>query len=63
MAIMPDTWIREQALTNGMITPFQDRQKREGIISYGLSSYGYDCRLSDEFMIFTNVDNAISTLR
>ncbi|MDE1151135.1 MAG: dCTP deaminase [Micavibrio sp.] len=59
MAIMPDTWIRKQALENGMITPFEERLKRDGVISYGLSSYGYDCRLSDEFMIFTNVDNAI----
>jgi dCTP deaminase len=42
-----------------MITPFEERLKRDGVISYGLSSYGYDCRLSDEFMIFTNVDNAI----
>ncbi|HYD18996.1 MAG TPA: dCTP deaminase [Patescibacteria group bacterium] len=59
MPIMPDSWIREQSLKNGMITPFEERLKREGVISYGLSSYGYDCRLSDEFMIFTNVDNAI----
>lgn len=59
MAIMPDSWIREQSLEKGMITPFEERMKREGVISYGLSSYGYDCRLSDEFMIFTNVDNAI----
>ncbi len=59
MGIMPDTWIRDQARNHGMITPFEESQKRDGIISYGLSSYGYDCRLSDEFMIFTNVDNAI----
>lgn len=59
MSIMPDSWIREQSLKHGMITPFEERKKREGVISYGLSSYGYDCRLSDEFMIFTNVDNAI----
>jgi len=59
MPIMPDSWIRQQALENGMITPFEERLKRDGVISYGLSSYGYDCRLSDEFMIFTNVDNAI----
>lgn len=58
MGIMPDTWIREQA-KQGMIAPFEERMKREGIISYGLSSYGYDCRVSDEFMIFTNVDNAV----
>lgn len=59
MPIMPDSWIRDKALNHGMITPFEERLKREGVISYGLSSYGYDCRLSDEFMIFTNVDNAI----
>lgn len=59
MPIMPDSWIREQALNNGMITPFSEKLSRDGVISYGLSSYGYDCRLSDEFMIFTNVDNAI----
>jgi len=59
MPIMPDSWIREQSLENGMITPFSEKLSKDGVISYGLSSYGYDCRLSDEFMIFTNVDNAI----
>jgi dCTP deaminase len=59
MAIMPDSWIRKQSLEKDMITPFEERMKRDGVISYGLSSYGYDCRLADEFMIFTNVDNAI----
>ena len=59
MPIMPDSWIREQAQNNGMITPFSEKQNKDNVISYGLSSYGYDCRLSDEFMIFTNVDNAI----
>ncbi|MBL1146174.1 MAG: dCTP deaminase [Pseudomonadota bacterium] len=59
MPIMPDSWIREQSLNNGMITPFSEKLSKDGVISYGLSSYGYDCRLSDEFMIFTNVDNAI----
>lgn len=57
--IMPDHWIREQALNHDMITPFVESQKGEGIISYGLSSYGYDSRCSNEFKIFTNVDNAI----
>jgi dCTP deaminase len=57
--IMPDLWIREQAQQHGMIEPFVDKQKREGIISYGLSSYGYDARTADEFLIFTNVDNAL----
>lgn len=59
MSIMPDTWIRERALKDNMIEPFVDSQKREGTISYGVSSYGYDARVSDEFRIFTNVDNAI----
>jgi dCTP deaminase len=61
--IMPDHWIRDQAVNHGMIEPFAEKQNREEnggkIISYGLSSYGYDARCSDEFMIFTNVDNAI----
>jgi dCTP deaminase len=59
MGIMPDTWIREMATTKGMIEPFVDRQERHGVISYGLSSYGYDSRVADEFKIFTNVYNAI----
>ena len=59
MAIMPDRWIREMALAHGMIEPFVDRQTREGVISYGLSSYGYDARVAPEFRIFTNVDNAL----
>src|SRR5919106_2370911 len=59
MSILSDRWIREQAQTQGMIEPFVESQRREGCISYGLSSYGYDARVSDEFKIFTNVDNAI----
>jgi dCTP deaminase len=59
MSILPDTWIREHSLKHGMINPFCDRQHAEGQVSYGLSSYGYDARVSDEFKIFTNVDNAI----
>lgn len=59
MSIMPDHWIRAQARDNGMIEPFVEAQRREGVISYGLSSYGYDARVADEFKIFTNVDNAI----
>lgn len=59
MPIMPDTWIRDMATTKGMIEPFTEAQKREGVISYGLSSYGYDARVADEFKIFTNVDNAV----
>lgn len=59
MPIMPDHWIREQAMNNGMIEPFVEKQTRDGCISYGLSSYGYDARLAPEFKIFTNVDNAM----
>jgi dCTP deaminase len=59
MAILSDKWIREHATQHGMIEPFVEAQKREGVISYGLSSYGYDARVSDEFKIFTNVDNAV----
>ncbi len=58
MSVMPDTWIREMAKTHGMIEPFVEALKREGTISYGLSSYGYDARVADEFKIFTNVDSA-----
>ena len=59
MPIMPDSWIREMATKHGMIEPFVESQRREGVISYGVSSYGYDARVSDEFKIFTNVDNAL----
>ena len=59
MSIKADRWIREQALSRGMITPFSEKQVREGVISYGLSSYGYDLRVSNEFKIFTNVNSAI----
>ena len=59
MAIMPDHWIRKMAQEKNMIDPFVDGQKRQGVISYGLSSYGYDARVSEEFKIFTNVDNAL----
>jgi dCTP deaminase len=53
LSIMPDHWIRRMALEHGMIEPFEDRQVREGVISYGLSSFGYDIRVADEFRIFT----------
>ncbi len=59
MSILSDRWIREQATSHGMIEPFVESQRREGCISYGLSSYGYDARVADEFKIFTNVDNAV----
>ncbi len=59
MPIMPDHWIRRMAGDHAMIEPFVESQRREGVISYGLSSYGYDARVSDEFKVFTNVDNAL----
>ena len=59
MAILSDRWIRRMARAKGMIEPFVDSQKRDGIISYGLSSYGYDARVGTEFKIFTNVDSAV----
>jgi dCTP deaminase len=59
MSIMPDHWIRKMAQDHAMISPFVERQKREGCISYGLSSFGYDARVADDFKIFTNIDNAI----
>ncbi|MGY6551103.1 MAG: dCTP deaminase [Erythrobacter sp.] len=59
MAILSDKWIREQARSHAMIEPFVEAQRRDGVISYGLSSYGYDARVADEFKIFTNVDSAV----
>ena len=59
MSIMSDKWIKKKAQNEGMIEPFVDSQKKDGTISYGLSSYGYDARVSEEFKIFTNVDSAI----
>src|ERR1043166_375600 len=54
-----DRWIRKMSLEQGMINPFSEKQVREGVISYGLSSYGYDLRVADEFKIFTNVNSTM----
>jgi dCTP deaminase len=59
MGLKPDHWIRRMALEHGMIEPFVEKQVREGVISYGLSSYGYDMRVSNEYKIFTNVYGAV----
>ena len=59
MSILSDRWIRRMAQEKGMIEPFVDAQKRDGIISYGLSSYGYDARVGTDFKIFTNVNSAV----
>ncbi|NMB55370.1 MAG: dCTP deaminase [Leptolinea sp.] len=59
MGLKSDGWIRKMALEHRMIEPFADRQIRQGVISYGVSSYGYDIRVADEYKIFTNVYSAI----
>ena len=59
MGLKPDHWIKEMARRHRMIEPFVERQVRDGVISYGVSSYGYDLRVSDDFKIFTNVHSAI----
>ena len=59
MGIQPDSWIERMARDHGMIEPFEPGQVRAGKISYGVSSYGYDLRVADEYKIFTNVNNSI----
>jgi dCTP deaminase len=59
MAIKSDHWIRRMAPDHDMINPFSEKQVRQGVVSYGLSSYGYDLRVADEFKIFTNVNSSI----
>ena len=59
MGIKPDHWIRKMAKEQRMIEPFADSQVRNGVISFGVSSYGYDIRVADEFKIFTNVFSAV----
>jgi dCTP deaminase len=58
-SIKADRWIRKMALEHQMIEPFEDRQVREGVISYGLSSYGYDIRVANEFKVFTNINSTV----
>ncbi len=63
MSIKSDRWIEKMALEHGMISPFEPRQVREKsgarLISYGVSSYGYDVRCSNEFKVFTNINSVI----
>ncbi len=59
MPVLSDKWIKKTVQTKGMIKPFVDKQIRKGKISFGLSSYGYDARVSNEFKIFTNVNSGI----
>jgi len=59
MTVKSDRWIRQMAEEHGMIEPFAERSDGDGVISYGLSSYGYDIRVGNEFKVFTNVYNSI----
>jgi dCTP deaminase len=59
MGLKPDHWITRMAREERMIEPFAEGKAREGVISYGVSSYGYDVRVTDEFKIFTNVYSAV----
>ncbi len=59
MGLKPDHWIRKKALQERMIEPFEEGQVREGVISFGTSSYGYDIRVADEYKIFTNIYSAV----
>jgi dCTP deaminase len=59
MPVLSDKTIKRLALEKDMIKPFVPKQVRKGKISYGLSSYGYDARVSNEFKIFTNVNSGI----
>ena len=59
MTVLSDKWIKEMAKTHKLISPFEDKQVRGTKISYGLSSFGYDARVSNEFKIFTNINSEI----
>jgi dCTP deaminase len=59
MPIKSDRWIKEMAIEQEMIVPFEEKQVRKNVISYGLSSYGYDMRISNQFKIFQRSSNAI----
>ena len=59
MTVLSDKWIKQMVRTNNMISPFENKQVRDNKISYGLSSFGYDARVSNEFKIFTNINSEI----
>jgi dCTP deaminase len=59
MSIKSDRWIKQMAREHGMIEPFEERQVRDGVVSFGLSSYGYDVRVADEFKVFTNINTTV----
>jgi len=59
MGLKPDHWIRQMAHERAMIEPFVEKLERDGVISYGVSSYGYDMRVANEFRVFTNVNSTV----
>lgn len=59
MSIKSDNWIKRMANEHGMIEPFVEQQVRDGVVSYGVSSYGYDIRVADEFKVFTNINSTV----
>ena len=59
MSIKSDRWIKRMATEHGMIEPFVENQVRAGVVSYGVSSYGYDIRVADEFKVFTNINTTV----
>jgi len=59
MGVMPDTWIRKMVVKHDLITPFAEASRVEGVISYGVSAYGYDMRLSEEFLVYRPRGGAI----
>jgi dCTP deaminase len=59
MSVKSDRWIKRMAAEHGMISPFEGSQVRKGVVSYGVSSYGYDIRVADEFKIFTNINSTL----
>lgn len=59
MGLKSDKWIKKQSLEHDMISPFCDENVGSGVVSYGLSSYGYDIRVADEFKIFTNIGGTV----
>ena len=59
MTVLSDKWIKKMAKSQKMITPFVSKQVRKGKISFGISSYGYDARVSNDFKVFTNVNSAV----
>ncbi|WP_331774856.1 dCTP deaminase [Sulfurospirillum sp. 1612] len=59
MGLKSDHWIREKSIKENMISPFCENQVGTDVVSYGVSSYGYDIRVGDEFKIFTNVSSTV----